>query len=158
GLQFPGVKLFEAGRPNQALLDLLRANVRTPDATLGDMYAGIAALRAGERRVLELLRAHGRDAFLAAIEALLAYGERAARLDLARLPRGRFTAVDHIDDDGLGHGPFPVCVEVTVTDEVFRCDFTGTSPEVPGPINCGPTALHSAVREAWKAITDPLLP
>src|SRR6266545_1800025 len=45
GLQFPCVKLYEQGRPNQALIDLIEANVRLPDMTLGDMYAQAASLR-----------------------------------------------------------------------------------------------------------------
>lgn len=158
GLQFPGVKIFEAGQPNQAVIDLIRANVRTPDATIGDMYAGVAALRVGDRRLQELFGKFGREAILRAIEELLDYGERMARLELAKLPKGTYEAVDYIDDDGIGNGPFEVRVKVTITDEEFICDFTGTTDQVPGPVNCGRTGLHSAVREAWKAVTDPLIP
>jgi N-methylhydantoinase B len=158
GLQFPGVKIVEAGSMNEALIGVIRANVRTPDATIGDLYAGIAALRVGERRALDLLRKFGRDAVLHAIAELLDYGERMARIELARLPRGSYEAVDYIDDDGIGNGPFAVRVKVTITDESFTCDFTGTARQVPGPINCGRSGLHSAVREIWKAITDPLVP
>src|SRR6266404_6425168 len=54
GLQFPNIKLFIEGKPDEALLDLIAANVRLPDMTLGDMWAGVAALRVGERRFLDL--------------------------------------------------------------------------------------------------------
>ena len=59
GLQFPAIHLYEAGRPLQGLIDLIAANVRTPDKTLGDLYAGVAALRSGERRVQEICRRYG---------------------------------------------------------------------------------------------------
>ena len=49
-------------------------------------------------------------------------------------------------------------VRVTIADDAFICDFTGSSGQVPGPVNCGTTGLHSAVRAAWKAVTDPLIP
>jgi N-methylhydantoinase B len=157
GLQFPGIKLFEAGKPDEGLLELIRANVRTPDATLGDLYACVGALRVGERALHRILRKFGKGTVLRAMQELLGEGERRARLELARLPRGTYEATDFIDDDGIGNGPFEVRVKVTI-DDSFLCDFTGTSAQVPGPINCGRTGLHSAVRQTWKAITDPLLP
>ncbi|HTE03855.1 MAG TPA: hydantoinase B/oxoprolinase family protein, partial [bacterium] len=48
GLQFPCVKLFDRGTPIESVVDLIRANVRLPDMTLGDMWAGVAALRVGD--------------------------------------------------------------------------------------------------------------
>lgn len=158
GLQFPAVKIFRAGDVNQAVVDIIAANVRTPDMSVGDMYAGVAALRVGERRVDELFRKYGKDTVLYAIEDLLDYGERMARMELQKLPAGIYEAVDYIDDDGIGNGPFEVRVKVTITADEFLCDFTGSSPQVPGPVNCGRTGLHSAVRAAWKAITDPSIP
>jgi N-methylhydantoinase B len=122
------------------------------------MLAGVAALRVGERRTLELFRKYGKDTVLHAMAELLDYGERMARLELQKLPKGTYDAVDYIDDDGIGNGPFEVRVKVTITDDAFICDFTGSSGQVPGPVNCGTTGLHSAVRAAWKAVTDPLIP
>ena len=158
GLQFPGVKVFDQGKLNQAVVDIIEANVRTPDMTLGDMYAGVAALRVGERRIQEIFRKYGRDTVIYAIDDLLDYGERMARQELAKLPKGVYEAVDFIDDDGIGNGPFEVRVKVTISDDAFVCDFTGSVLSVPGPINCGPTGLNSAVRAIFKAITDPSIP
>src|SRR5690625_4860363 len=50
GLQLPGVKLFESGKINQAVVDIIEKNVRLPQLSLGDMWAQIAALRTGEKR------------------------------------------------------------------------------------------------------------
>jgi N-methylhydantoinase B len=69
-----------------------------------------------------------------------------------------FEAEDYIDDDGIGNGPFLVKVKVTITDDEFICDFTGTHPQVPGPVNCTYTGLISGVRTIFKAITNPSLP
>src|SRR5438128_2090946 len=158
GLQFPNIKLFIEGKPDEALLDLIAANVRLPDMTLGNMWAGVAALRVGERRFLDLCEKYGRDTVLTAIESLLDYGETMARQELAKLPKGTFEAEDWIDDDGIGNGPFPVRVKITITDDEFICDFTGTHPQVPGPVNCALTGLHSGVRTMLKAITSPSIP
>jgi len=158
GLQFPCVKLYEAGRPVQSLIDVVEANVRLPDMTLGDMHAQAASLRLGERRFQELCDKYGLDVVLGSIEALLDYGERLTRLELAKLPKGVYEAEDMIDDDGIGNGPFPVRVKVTITDDEFVCDFTGTHRQVPGPVNCTLTGLHSGVRTIFKAITGPQIP
>jgi len=158
GLQFPCVKLYEEERPVQSLIDLIAANVRLPDMTLGDMYAQAASLRLGERRFQELCHKYGLDVVQYSIEALLDYGERMTRLELAKLPKGVYEAEDWIDDDGIGNGPFPVCVKITITDDEFICDFTGTHPQVPGPVNCALTGLHSGVRTMLKAITSPSIP
>lgn len=158
GLQFPCVKLYEEGRPVQSLIDLIGANVRLPDMTLGDMYAQAASLRLGERRFQELCNKYGLDVIMGSIEALLDYGERMTRLELAKLPKGTYEAEDWIDDDGIGNGPFPVRLKITITEDEFICDFTGTHPQVPGPVNCTTTGLHSGVRTMLKAITSPSIP
>jgi N-methylhydantoinase B len=158
GLQFPCVKLYDAGRPVDGLIDVIEANVRLPDMTLGDMHAQAAALRLGERRFQELCDKHGVRTVLESIEALLDYGERMTRLELSKLPPGTYEAEDWIDDDGIGNGPFPVRVRVTITDDEFVCDFTGTHAQVPGPVNCTVTGLHSGVRTMLKAITSPSIP
>jgi N-methylhydantoinase B len=158
GLQLPCVKLYEAGRPVQGVIDVIEANVRLPDMTLGDMYAQSAALKLGELRFGELCDRYGADVVLGSMGALLDYGERMTRLALAELPKGVYEAENMIDDDGLGNGPFPVCVKVTITDDDFVCDFTGSHPQVPGPVNCSVTGLHSGARTLFMAVTDPNIP
>jgi N-methylhydantoinase B len=155
GLQFPAVKLYDRGDLNQALVDIIAANVRFPDLSLGDLWAQVAGLRTGERRFKELCDKYGRDTVLASIDYMLDHGEQMARQELAKLPKGIFTAEDWIDDDGLGHGPLKVCCKVEITDEEFIVDFTGTHPQVPGPINCSYTGLVSSVRTIFLAVTNP---
>jgi N-methylhydantoinase B len=49
-------------------------------------------------------------------------------------------------------------VQVTITDDEFIADFTGSAPQVRGPVNCTRTRLFSACRCMFKAITDPHAP
>ncbi|WHY89316.1 hydantoinase B/oxoprolinase family protein [Neobacillus cucumis] len=155
GLQFPCVKLFEEGKINQAIVDIIEANVRFPELSLGDMWAQVAALKTGEKRVKELCEKHGKKFVLSSIDYLLDHGEQLARQELRKLPKGTYEAENYIDDDGFGNGPFLVKVKVTITDEKFIADFRGSHPQVPGPINCSYTALVSAVRALFMAITNP---
>jgi N-methylhydantoinase B len=158
GLQFPCIKLFNQGVVDQALIDLIRANVRTPDMSIGDMSAQVASLRVAERRFIDLCDRYSVDTVLYSIEALMDYGEQMTRQQLKKIPGGVYEAVDYIDDDGVGNGPFEMRVKVTVTDDKFTCDFTGCHPQVLGPINAGRTGLESAVRVVFKALTDPNIP
>src|SRR5438309_5048197 len=63
GLQLPFVKLFRAGKENPEIAAIIRANVRVPERAMGDYRAQIAAIRTGERRLLQLLKRHGNHAF-----------------------------------------------------------------------------------------------
>ena len=155
GLQFPCVKIYDEGKLNQALVDIIAANVRFPDLSLGDMWAQIAGLRTGERRFIELCDKYGKEMVMASIDRLLDNGEKMTRKQLAQLPKGTYEVVDYIDDDGLGNGPLKVQVKVTITDEKFICDFRGSHPQVLGPVNCSYAALVSAVRIVFMAITNP---
>lgn len=155
GLVFPCVKLFERGEPLRSILDIIAANVRLPDMTLGDLWAGVATLRVGERRFMELCEKFGPATVQAAADRLLDHGEALTRQELQKLPKGTFEAEDFIDDDGIGNGPFRVVGRVTITADEFVCDFTGTHPQVPGPINATRTGLLSSARTIFKAVTGP---
>ncbi|UCB44550.1 MAG: hydantoinase B/oxoprolinase family protein, partial [Spirochaetota bacterium] len=158
GLQFPLIYIGRNYQLDQALIDLIANNVRTPEKTMGDLYAGVASLRSAERRVTDIVLRYGLDVFKKSIRAILDHGEKMARMALKKLPKGKFFAEEWMDDDGLSGDPVYVCVTVTVDENEFLVDYTGSSPEVPGPINCTITRLYSAARSLFKAITDPKTP
>lgn len=155
GLQFPAVKLFEQGKVNQGLVDLIAANVRFPELSLGDLWAQVAGLRTGEKRFQELCLRYGKDVVLESVDYMLDYGEQMSRRELEKLPNGVYTAEDFIDDDGIGNGPFRITCKVTITDSEFVVDFTGSSEQAPGPINCSYSGLVSSVRALFLAATNP---
>ncbi len=154
GLHLRFLKLFDAGQINDALVDVIRANVRLPDGTIGDMHAGVAACRVGGRRITELAAKYGVQNLLAAMESLLAYGERMTREELKTFPKGTFTAEDVLEEDGHGNGPFIIKVEVTITDDKMVADFTGTSLQAIGPINLSYAGLVTGARCTFKAVTN----
>ncbi|MEM2872241.1 MAG: hydantoinase B/oxoprolinase family protein [Candidatus Caldarchaeum sp.] len=158
GLQFPLLKLFKAGEPDRDLFELIRTNVRTPDMTLGDMEAQAAALRLGSRRIAQLCEKYGSSTITKAMEAIIKEGEERAYLELLRLPHGTFEAEDYIDDDGLSDNPVYVKARVTVSDDSFTVDYTGSSPQAKGPINSPYSMTVAAAKVMFKAITDPQSP
>ncbi len=158
GLQLPALRLYHAGEPHQGLLDILEANVRLPEMTLGDMYAGIAALHAGARGVANICDKYGADALLEAIALQLGRGETVARERLAALPDGSWSAEAWLDDDGIGDEPQYVCVKVTIEGERFVADYSGCAPQAVGPINTTRIGLQVSVREMYKCLLDPHSP
>ena len=155
GLQLPGVRVLEAGRQNDAVVELIAANIRLPRTGIGDLNAGLAAVAIGERRVLEACERYGVELVLASFGRVLEHGEQTARAALRRVPNGVYGAEDVIDGDGVSGAHLPIVVEVTVGDDWIHADFTGCAPEAVGPVNCSTGALLSACKTVVRAITDP---
>ncbi|WP_042354198.1 hydantoinase B/oxoprolinase family protein [Bacillus rubiinfantis] len=155
GLQLPGVKLFDGGEVNQAVVDIISTNVRLPELSLGDMWAQVAALKTGAKRVVELCDKHSKEFVQAAISNLLNQGEQLARQELQNLPKGTFTAEDYIEGDPAKGGPYPIKVKITITDDEFICDFRGSHPQVTNPVNCSYFGLLASVRVMYLAIMRP---
>jgi N-methylhydantoinase B len=155
GMIFPPIKLFDKGKENEAIVEMIRANVRTPAMTLGDMEAHAASLRVGGKRIEEICEKYGVNTILEAIERIHKKGEKLSRLRLKELPHGTFEANDTIDDDGITDNPVPVKVKVTISDTKFSVDLRGSGKQAKGSINSPWCATVSAARAIFKAITDP---
>lgn len=155
GLWFPIVKVFEEDKLNESVRDIIEANCRTPEMTLGDLYAQTASLRVAGRRVVELFEKYGREALLESIEALLENGRKLALKELAALPKGSFEAEDYIDTGANGLPDVYVRVKVTITDEEFILDFTGSGAQAAAPINCSIYGTLSAGRIILQALLNP---
>jgi len=159
GLLMPGLKIYKAGKLDQEIHNLLRFNSRLPYHIIGDMNAQISACRTGERRVSELVERFGVAVFDEAVEAILDHGERLSRARLAELPKGTWTAEDWVDDDGIDHDTMlKMKCTVTVTDDEFIVDWSGSHPATRGPMNL-PIGLTEGVSGlAFKGITTPDTP
>jgi N-methylhydantoinase B len=136
GLRLPPVKLYERGRLNQAVLDIMLNNVRQPEMNRADLFGIVAACRTAEKRVLELCERFGKDTYLAACQALLDRTYRAMQqLIVQNLPEEPQSFEDYIDDDGLGNGPFKMKLTLWREGDQAYFDWTGTAPQALGPIN-----------------------
>jgi N-methylhydantoinase B len=154
GILFPGTKVIERGELNAQVVELIRFNSRMPELVIGDMHAQVAALRTGERRLLEVLAKFGRSTVDAAVEEILAHSERATRAALAELPQGSWTAVDWLDDDGISDEPVRMEVTVTIGEGRFVVDFAGSAPATRGPVNMPFGATIAMCKVALKALTS----
>ena len=155
GIQYPMVKLYEEGQENRAVRDIVEANTRMPEMTLGDMQAQEASMEVAVERVQDIAERYGKETLNEAVEAWLEYGEQLVLEEIAALPNGTYHAEDYLDDDGINDEPVYVTVEVTIEDDRVRFDYTGTDPETEGPLNSPYPASVSDARALFQAITLP---
>ena len=136
GLRIPPLLLYHRGEINKPVLDLIMNNTRTPEMNYSDLMAIIAGCRAGEKRVIEICDRFGRETYKQACDALLDRTNRAMRkLIVQNLPEEPKSFEDYLDDDGRGNGPFKMKLTVWREGDNAYFDWTGTSPQAPGPIN-----------------------
>ena len=145
GLIIPPIKLVNAGVIDDALVDLICRNVRTPDERRGDLASQMAAHRVGERRVAELAERYGIDQLGKMAAELLDYSARLTRARLRVIPDGDYSFEDYLDDDGIDSRPVKIKVEITANRGHLTVDFTGTDPAVQGSVNAPAAVTQSAV-------------
>lgn len=158
GLRIPLMKLYAGGEPNDTFFKFLRANVRVPEMFEGDLGAQIAAGRTGARRLVELFDEFGADVVPLAVEQLMDYAERLTRLGIEQIPDGEYSFEDYLDDDAMGSPPVRIRASITVRGSSFKVDFSGTSRQVRGALNCVPASTMAAVYYVIRAITDSTIP
>ncbi len=156
GLQMRSLKIYEAGRRNDTLWQIIRDNVRYPDAALGDLRAQIASCQLGARRYGELLARYGRATVEACIARIWDQAELAARQVVEQIPDGTYTAESFLDNDGRNlDRPIRVKVKVHVSGARMTIDYSDMHPQVPSPMNSGRSGGIAAARVAFKALTSP---
>jgi N-methylhydantoinase B len=156
GIQLPCVKLYDGGVENTALVDLIRANVRLPEMSIGDLYAQVASVRLASARVEQLYARYGESMMTVAVEQMMRHSAEISYRALRELVPGDYEVEDVLEVSGFD--PVPIRVKVSVSADRFVCDFTGTHPAVMSPTNCTRTGLQSATRVVFKGLVDPQSP
>jgi len=158
GLRIPPVKIVKRDENDLELWRLIMANHRTPRNTWGDLNAQIGSLRVAERRVLELLDRYGREFVEQAADELMDYSERWMRAEIAAIPDGTYEFTERMEDDGVVDQPVTFHVTVTVRGDELVVDWTGTDPQVRGPINATYGVTAGATYNAIFHLTDMGIP
>lgn len=156
GLQIPPLKLMRAGETDETLIAMLRQNVRTPDQTLGDLWAQVVALDLMEDRLLGMMR----QAELADLTDLAAEiqgsCERAMRAAIAALPDGTYRS--ELQTDGLLDTPITIKLALTIKGDEIEMDYSGTDAQVDRAINCALCYTYAMSMYGVKVCTSPNLP
>ena len=135
GLRIPILRLFEAGKANEAIFKLIEKNSRQPVHIMGDIRAQLAACGSGERGLVSLIARYSADSFRRYTEELHNYAERLIRAEIRELPDGTYEFEDFLD--GMGENPEPIRFKVamTITGDQIHFDWTGTSAQVKAAVN-----------------------
>src|SRR5262245_28857113 len=159
GLRLPAVKFLDRGIENRTLVDIIRRNVRTPDAVLGDLRAQLSACRAGAERLRAMAAEHGTATLLRLFALLLDRSEQLTRQTLRSIPDGTYKYATILDNDGVAlDRPVRIQVAVTVSDGSVLIDLSGTDPQAAGPINCVPTLSYASSYFALRAVAGDAIP
>jgi N-methylhydantoinase B len=158
GIVVPPVRLVRDGEYVEDVLELVLANVRTPDLRRADLYAQIAANEIGAERMRALVERHGVDFVRAGCAEVMAYGERRTREILRALPDGTYTAKGEVEGDGVDDVDIPIHASVTIKGDSMHVDFAGTAPAVAGNVNCPLSVTRSACLFALRVLLPPDVP
>jgi N-methylhydantoinase B len=161
GLRLPPVRLYNAGVLNWELRGIIMANSRAPETVWGDICAEIAGFRVGEAACRRLLEKYGFETITACVAEMYERSERAARAAIRALPSGAWSAIDHMDSNGIEHDKLvKIAVSVTIDSDAgeITFDFSESAPEQIGPANAPVVAVNSIARMMGKIMTSPETP
>ncbi|MBC8030739.1 MAG: hydantoinase B/oxoprolinase family protein [Pyrinomonadaceae bacterium] len=152
GLCIPPVRLVRNGELDEDLMRLILANVRGLDERRGDFQAQIGSLKTGAVRLLEIVERRGAPEATEYAAHLIEYAARLMRRAIESIPDGAYEAEDVLDDDGVTDDSVPIRVRITIDGSRARVDFTGSAPQVAGPINAVAAITVSAVSYVFRCL------
>lgn len=154
GLRIPPCKVMEGGRLNDAVVAIIRQNSREPEQIGGDFASQLAAMEIGTQALRKLARRYGAEGLQAAMAELQDQSDRTMRAMLQDLPDGTYRFTDYVDDDGIIDEPLKLQCAVTVKGDTAAVDFTGSSPQAVGPVNCTLNMTASGIYCAFAMLAD----
>ena len=140
----PRIIVREGQLDQDSVSDLLK-DTRTPDERLGDLSAQVAANNVGMKRITQVAENYGWDILLRTFGDLQLYSAQMMSSALRKFEGkdGEFT--DYMESDGAGTWHIPISVAIKIQDGRASVNFSGTSKQVQGNINCPLASALSAV-------------
>jgi N-methylhydantoinase B len=158
GLRIPPIKLYEAGRLREDLLDMIALNIRNPRDFRGDLAAMLGAAHLGERRLSKLFAEFDAATVSQAIEDILDSSEQQTRAIVATWKDGVFHGEAVLDDDGHGREDIRIRAKVTKRGSDIEVDLTGSDPQSTSFVNSSHANMQAAVAMAFAYLIDPDVP
>jgi N-methylhydantoinase B len=159
GLRILPVRFVRGGEIQQDILRLVLGNVRMPDKVRGDLLAQHTANLSAAARLRQLFRDYGSTMVNQAYGTFLDRSEQTMREALAKVPAGRYSFEDFLDDYGPGTEPIRIAVDVTFDGRgSVEIDFSRSSDAVPAAINSYINYTRAYAIFAIKVFCDALQP
>jgi N-methylhydantoinase B len=157
GLFIPLVKLYDAGVLNEAVMEMIRWNVRTPDEVIGDIRSQIAANHVCAEKICQMLEENGMDGLDDLADEIIGRTEHSMRESIAGVPDGIYRAEGIVEQmEGKKDVVIKVAVEVKGSDIIV--DLDGSSPQVDWGGNVVYNFTYAYVHMAVKSMFDPDIP
>ena len=144
----PPVRLVEGGVVRSDIEALVLRNSRTPELNALNIRARLAAVNRTVERINDIVEEYGKDVFLSTQAEILALVRRGLARRLRACPDGTWRAEGYLDHDGNNDTLYPIRVSLTKQDDRLIFDYTGTSEQVEGPINCTWVGMQCGVVSA----------
>ena len=154
GLTIPPIRLVREGRSDEDMMKFILANVRSRDERRGDFQAQIGSLNTGAVRLLEIVDRRGPREAADYAAHLIEYSARLMRHAIRSIPDGDYEAEDVLDDDGVTDSEVVIKVRITIKGAEAFVDFTGSAPQVAGPINAVEAITVSAVSYVFRCLLE----
>jgi len=155
GVRIPPIRIIERGRPNEAALELIFANMRGPRERKGDFDAMIGTCMKAAERVEGLAARYGVATVRGAVALLMDRAESRMRQAISALRDGEYLYEAHLESGRDRLEPLTVRAKVTVAGDRLTVDLTGTSPQTAGPTNVGPAMAPTGAFTIIKSFLDP---
>ena len=152
GFIMPPMRLMRDDAVVPETVALFRANSRTPETRSGDLRAQLAGNVTGERRVRELVDRYGAATVADAIGKAIDDGERRMRAALRAFPDGVVEASDVMEDSERRTVDRACRLRLEKRGDRMLLDYTGTSPQLPMPLNAVYGVTLSGVYYAIRAL------
>ena len=152
GLRLPAIKIIAVGEPIRPVMDIIKVNSRMPEVLEGDVWAAIASVRVGDKRLREIAEKYGTATFDKAMSSFMDYGEDVSRKALSDLPNGTFELSEEQDDGSTFN------VKVTISDTDFTVDLRDNPDQLANPVNTSRDGVMVAAQMIFKSLTAPYSP
>jgi N-methylhydantoinase B len=152
GLSIPPIRLVRNGELDADVMRLILANVRSHAERRGDFQAQIGSLKTGAARLLEIVERRGASEAADYATHLIEYSARLMRHAIDLIPNGTYEAEDALDDDGVRDREVTIKVRITIKGKRAVVDFTGSAPQVAGPVNAVAAITVSAVSYVFRCL------
>ncbi len=158
GLWIPPMKLYEKGKPNETLFQIIKRNVRTPDALMGDLGAQVSSGMIASDRLNALCDRYGLDDISTLSEEIITRSEKATRDVIRKLPGGTYHGTSTFDVPGGEEIVLKTAVTIDAENGDIEIDFAGSSGPSSMGINVVPAYTHAYATFAVRSSLNPDLP
>jgi N-methylhydantoinase B len=148
GMRIPAVKLVDAGDLREDVLDMILTATRLPAQVGLDIRAFIATLNVAAERLVELCRRYGTGTVQSVMAHMVDDAEQQLRARLLRMPDGIVHTHDFLEHDGHANELYTVDLVATKVGDSLTLDFSGSSSQAPGFVNCSRAGLAGGVAGA----------